>query len=333
MAEISTQEIRDFLMKIQGQKITLKELRAEFNILPGTRSFDAVRNIMFQLAEQKVIKSIGSRGEYKVVTRVSRVQVFGRERKPPVKISFPRDFQTMEEIFPAYDIILREGDLILISGQSNKGKTTFCMNFCAENIDASPVLMGNEYTTIDHEPSPRFMQRIDNMDWVEWVNGNGMDKFELLPVYADYAEHIIRDRINIIDWINIETGEHYLISRVMEDIKRQLGKGIGVLAIQKAEGVGAGRGGQFTRDFADVEMLLDGFGDNEIMLTMGKIKESKARVSGRRFAFGIEKGVKITDFRELMKCSSCYGKGWRGVKPCDDCNGTGFKEMPYQTEF
>ncbi|GAH14069.1 unnamed protein product, partial [marine sediment metagenome] len=144
-----------------------------------------------------------------------------------------------------------------------------------ENIEYKPVLMGNEYTTIDGEPSSRFLHRLDNMDWVEWHNGE--DNFTLLPVRSDYAEHIIKDRINIIDWINIETGEHYLISRIMEDIKRELGKGIAIIAIQKSAGSEAERGGQFTKDFADVEILLDKFGEDEVLLTLGKIKEAKAR--------------------------------------------------------
>ena len=321
MAEITTVEVREYLSKIQGQIISLDKLRREFNILPGTRSFDLIRNIMFRLAEQKVVKS-NSRGEFKVITQVMPVKVFGRERRPVVELLFPRDFDTMLEMNIAEDIIIREGDLILISGRSNYGKTALCMNFCAENIDKHPVLMGNEYTTIDQEPSPRFLNRIDNMNWVEWFDKSGEDKFLLLPVYDDYAEYIVRDRINIIDWINVASGEYYLISRIMEEIKRAVGRGIGILAVQKAEGAAAGRGGQFTRDFADLEILLDEYTGYEVLMTIGKVKEFKKRLSGRHFAFGLSKGVKIFNFRELKKCTC--NKGWRGTKQCDDCNGTGY---------
>ena len=57
---------------------------------------------------------------------------------------------------------------------------------------------------------------------------------------------------------------------------------------------------------------------------MELIKEAKKRVTGRSFAFGLENGVKVTDFRELRKCGC--NKGWRGTKRCIECNGTGFKE-------
>lgn len=323
MAEITTKEVREYLLKIPGQLVTLDKLRHEFNIIPGSKSFDGVRSIMFQLAEQRVVKP-NSRGEYKVIRPVMPIKVFGRERRPPIKLQFPRDRNSLDEMWFAEDIVVREGDLILISGRSNFGKTGLCLNFAAENIEYGPVLMGNEYTTVDCEPSPRFMNRLDTMDWVKWWNGSGEDKFTLLPVFEDYAEHIVKDKINIIDWINIESGEFYFISRIMEEIKRALGKGIGILALQKAEGASSGRGGQFTKDFADVEILLDEYNDSEILMMMGKVKESKRRVSGRAFAFALEKGVNITGFRELRKCD-CV-KGWRGAKKCETCNGTGYKD-------
>mgnify|MGYP001613078577 CR=1 FL=1 len=325
MAEVSTRDVREFLSQIQGQRVTLKELRAELNILPGTKSFDLIRSIIFQLAEQKIVRSLGIRGEYKVITQVEPVPVFAEALPPPAIVMFPRDLDTHFEMDFAEDIVLRQGDLILLAGRSNFGKTALCMNFCAENIDQHPVLMGNEYTTIDNKPSPRFLLRIENMDWVKWRDESGRAKFTLLPVRADYAEHIVKDRINIIDWINIDTGEHFLIGPIMEAIKRELGKGIGIIAIQKAEGAESGRGGQFTKDFCDCELLLDKFGEtDDVLLTIGKIKEPKRRVVGRTFVYGISQGVKIINFREVVKCKSCWGKGWKLNKPCEDCSKSGY---------
>ena len=117
MAEISTQEVRDFLGKIQGQRTTLRELRAEFNILPGTKSFDAIRNIMFQLAGQRIVKA-GDRGEYKVITQVKPVRVFvpGRERRPVFDLRFPQDVETQMELLFAEVLVIREGDFITMWG-------------------------------------------------------------------------------------------------------------------------------------------------------------------------------------------------------------------------
>jgi len=325
MAEITPEEIRRFLSTIEGQNITVQSLRAEFNILPGTKSFDSIRVIVYRLVQQKVLREVGKRGEYRVVKKVNPIDVFGEPESEPVKLMFPRDYDSTLEMDFAEDLIIREGDLILISGRSNYGKTQMCMAFAGQNIDSEPVLMGNEYTTLEDKPAPRFINRIKNMDWVQWQDENGKQKFTLLPVRSDYSEHIVKDKINIIDWINIDTGEHYMIGTIMESIKRELGKGVGIIAIQKAEGAQSGRGGQFTKDFADVEILLDKLPESDdVLLTLGKVKESKRKLTGRTYAYSIAHGVQIINFREVHKCKACFGKGWRNGKPCDECNKSGY---------
>ena len=327
MAEIiTTDEVKDFLSTIQGKEITLHRLREEFQILRGSKSFDYIRTIVARLVDQKIIKPIGKKeGIFKVITQVEPVPIFTvqRERKEPFKLMFPRDYGTFMEMDIANHIVIREGDLVLISGLSNFGKTTLCLNFLAENIAEHPVLMGNEYTTIDCEPMPRFLNRLDAMDWVQWTNGTNEEPFTLLPVRDDYAEHIIKDRINIIDWINIESGEHFMIGTILEGIKKQLGSGIAIVALQKAEGATAGRGGQFTKDFADCELLIDRCGDNQTLLTVGKVKESLSPIMGKAYAYSIEQGVKIKNFRAVKKCPVCWGKNPK----CNECLGTGYLDV------
>ncbi len=329
MPDRLSDKLEELLKTTQGKEVNLASLRAELGINPDTPAWDGIRVLMFNLATKKIVKPSGRKdGVYKVIAQVKPIKVFGRERRPPIMINFPRAQDTGQELDFAKDIICREGDMFLLSGQSNKGKTTLCMNFCGENILLHPALMGNEYTTIDNEPLSRFMGRLDSMDWVEWADKEtGEDNFTLLPVREDYAEHIIKDKINIIDWINLP-GEYFLISPVMEGIKRELGRGIAIIAIQKNPGLDYGRGGYMTKDFADCELLLDQFGDSEILLTVGKVKEYKRPVSGRMFAYSIVNGVKIMNFREVVKCPYCKGTGVAytkgiGQAPCSECGGKG----------
>ena len=330
MPERLSDRLREFLRTAEGRDVDLTYLRRELHIDPYSPADANLRTLLsVNLVKEKVVRPSGKKdGIYKVVKQVSPISVYGRDRRPPIQLCFPRSQDSGYELNFADDLIIREGDLILISGMSNFGKTCLCLNFAGENIHLKPVLMCNEYTTIDDEPSPRFLNRLDAMDWVKWGDENG-DNFTLLPVRSDYAEHIVRDKINIIDWINIDTGEHYMIGAVMESIKRELGKGIAIIAIQKAEGALAGRGGQFTKDFADVEILLDKFPESatdDVLMTVGKVKEPKKRVSGRTFAFGIMQGVKIVNFREVVKCKECSGKGWKANKPCDACYKSGYAD-------
>ncbi len=327
---ITTGEVRDFLSRIQGQEISLDKLRSELGIERHTKSFDSIRNIMFQLTESKIVRPT-KRGLYKVITQVTPVPVFSveRERRPVFDLIFPRDFDKGMQMDFAESIVIREGDLITLGGVKSKGKTLLCLNFCAENINQNPVLMGNEYTVLvedKYEPAPRFLLRLDKMkEWVEWTDSEGKDKFTLLPVRDDYAEHIVRNKLNIIDWINIDAGKLYDIGTILEGIKKNLGRGVGIAALQKSEYADNPRGGQFVRDFSDLEILLDGFGsnDDDILLTIKGAKEKTKPVVGKTYAYTIGgSGTQILDFREVKKCSTCHASGYvKGVK-CDVCNGT-----------
>jgi len=316
--------------------VTYRYLRDEMKIDPNSPEWHNLRQVMKRLVAEKMVRPLsGPDGGFKVVTQVKAVPVFSkvRERRPPFELLFPKDFDTGMEMDFAKDIVIREGDIITIGGVSNYGKTCLALNFCGENIHYFPILMGNEYTTRvgetdEYEPTPRFLNRLDAMDWVQWTNGTGEDAFTLLPVRDDYAEHIVKDKINIIDWVNLDASKLYEISHLEETIKAELGRGIGVLVLQKGEFATAARGGQFAKDFTDCELLIDKFTDSESMLTIGKVKEYTKPVIGRTFAFGISHGVKIISFREIVKCPQCWGKGWKksgnSSLPCDECFKTGY---------
>lgn len=329
-------KLREYLVSATGRNVNIRDIRAFLKIETGSKDDQNLRTQMSTtMVKEKLIRPSGlNDGNYHVIRKVKPVKVFvkDRERRLPFKLYFPQDDSGMEMCF-AEDIVIREGDLITVGGASNWGKTTIALNMCGENIDSLPILMGNEYTTRvgdtdEYEPTPRFLNRLDNMDWVEWTNGTGDDKFILLPVKEDYAEHIVKDRINIIDWVNLDANRLYDISKIEEDIKAEIGRGVAVIVLQKGEGMAIARGGQFVKDFTDCELNIDKFTDNESMLTIGKVKEYTKPVMGRKFAFGIFKGVKITNFREIVKCNICYGKGWKKFGnsnvPCDDCNRTGY---------
>ena len=307
MAERLSDRLREYLRSVQGRVVNLKDLRVELKIDPIDPAWAGLRVQMLNLVKDKIVRPSGRNdGVYKVVTQVKPVKVFRseRERKPPFNLFFPREFDTRAEMFFAEDIVIREGDIITIGGVSNFGKTCLALNFCGANINYLPILMGNEYTTRvgetdEYEPTPRFYNRLDNMDWVEWVNGTGEEKFTLLPVRDDYAEHIIKNRINIIDWINLSGDRLYDISKVMDSIKAELGTGIAIIVLQKGDDAAAPRGGQFAKDFTDCELLIDKFTETESMLTIGKVKEYTKSVIGKKFAFGIFQGVRIEDFLEF----------------------------------
>ena len=58
---------------------------------------------------------------------------------------------------------------------------------------------------------------------------------------------------------------------MLDGIKDQVVTGVAVAVIQKAEGADAGRGGQFTKDFTDLELLIDKLGDTKTIVVKDQI--------------------------------------------------------------
>ena len=120
-------KVKEYIQDVQGKEITLDYLRSELRIDPASTSWNSIRKVMLDLTKDNIVKPSGRRdGIYKVIKQVKPVQVFGRTRKPPIKLCFPKDYNTTSELDFGKDIIIREGDLILISGRSNYGKTAVC---------------------------------------------------------------------------------------------------------------------------------------------------------------------------------------------------------------
>jgi len=330
-------KLKDYLSTAEGRDVSLRDIRTYLKIEPGSEDDQNLRKVISgSLVSKRIVAPSGKNdGTYKVIKQVSPVRVFdaNRKRRAIVELRFPRDFSTDMELSFAEAIVVREGDLITIGGTKSSGKTQLCMGFVAENIDSYPVLMGNEYTIFSegvYEPAPRFMARLDRMsEWVCWTNGDGADKFMLLPVSDDYAEHVVSDKINIVDWISLDADKSYDIGRVLKGIKSNVGRGIGIAALQKGEGAINPRGGQFVRDFSDVEILLDPLGKNshDVRLTLKGVKEATKAIVGKSYAYTIgEGGTKIFNFREVIPCKGCSGSGSYKGHDCDQCWGVGWQD-------
>ena len=115
----------------------------------------------------------------------------------------------------------------------------------------------------------------------------------------------------------------------MKAIKDKVGNGVAVVVLQKNKDAEFGEGGERTQRYADVELRIDAFGDSgESLLTIGKVKSPKGRATGRTWAFDIvDFGANLHGIRVVVKCRSCWGKGWKQAGntsiPCRDCNKLG----------
>ena len=267
--------------------------------------YNKLRSIIHELCEQKVIKSCGRNdGTYKSIPKVEAVKWWDDDiNEEPLDFRFPRSYDDNTEFGIEDFVEVFAGDLVLITGDTNLGKTTIALSIMGENLGLMvAILMGSEYTASDGKISPKFKRRMRRMNWVEWMNGDGVPRFQWLPVGSDYEDYVEHDQLNVIDWISLP-GEYYLIDRVMKSIKDRVGNGVAVVVLQKNKGQEFAEGGQRSERYADVVLKIDPYGDSgEGLLTIGKVKAPKGKATGRTFAFDIvDYGANLHRIREVVK--------------------------------
>lgn len=210
------------------------------------------------------------------------------------------------------------GDIIVLAGSSNMGKTTFCLNLLWENMDNYPcTLMGNEYN------AGKFKRRVSRMTWKEPLDDKGDSKFELIERHDNWKDIIRPNRINIIDWINLKDN-FYQIGKIIEDIQGKLRKGIAVISLQKDENKKLGLGGGFSEHLASLYLTID-----YERLTIVKAKEwEEWNPNGKMYGFKIVNGgTKFHNIRQIQKCNRCWGTGRSKGGICENCNGTGYVDV------
>jgi len=193
--------------------------------------------------------------------------------------------------------------------------------------------MGNEYSSNEGFLLPKYLRRFKRMEWANLINDSKLN-FECLPVKNNYEDYVQKDKINVIDWIQLEK-DWFRMGKILDDIKTAAGRGITVVVLQKKEGVDYGQGGEPTEHVADVYMTVDPMGKWEARLTLGKVKETKQRVQtrGRVWGFETTDGSNIFNIREMTACPSCRGKGVRydrasGIyADCERCIKKGYIDL------
>ena len=327
MVERLSDRLKGYLFTARGRIVNLRDIRMFLNIEPGSKDDQNLRTQMSTtMVSQRVVKPSGlNDANYKVLLPVEPVVWDDEDNEDPLDFRFPRCYEDGSEFGIEDFVEVFAGDLVLVTGDTNYGKTAIALSILGENLGLMPaLLMGSEYTAVNRKVSPKFKRRMRRMNWVEWKI-DGKRRFELLPVGSDYEDYVEPDQLNVIDWISLP-GEYYLIDRVMKAIKDRVGRGIAVVVLQKNKGQEFAEGGQRSERYADVVLKVDPFGEGESLLTIGKVKAPKGRATGRTFAFGIvDYGANLHNIREVVKCRKCWGKGYirsgQNNIRCDGCMG------------
>jgi len=290
-------------------------------VSPQGRKWVATR--LGELVGQQVLEKSGAyrKALYKYVDRTKKIinwTVANANDELPIAWPKAHGFNGFDDNSTfGFDghITVRPGDLIVVSGVSNMGKSVFCRNFLAENL---PIWSGLIQMMVSEYAPGRFKSTINRMQWVDFCYTDGTPRFELIERHADWKYAIEPDWINIIDWIGLDDA-FYKIGNVMEGIQEQLSGGIAVVVLQKNEGKSLGMGGTFSEHRASVYFNID-----KDLLTVRKVKEYKSGFNPNGAMYGysiVNSGAEYASIRPVKRCSKCVK--WANPT-CKECEGKGY---------
>lgn len=267
----------------------------------GTPFRKAVTLVFYNLSHVNKVPTLKQTG--------NRYRVIDRNVKA-IDLRKPIDISTFDLVFPYgvddgtdFDwndnIVVTPGDVIVIAGKSNKGKSTMCKNFLANNVNKHNCI----YFDSEYNPS-RFQRQMNEIDWVKPDLWTAYDegRFILAENQGNYEDIIQPEKINIIDWLRVED-EFWKVATIIKEIKQSLTTGLAIIAIQKGFGE-LGMGGVHSLFDAALYVTMD-WDDKQNCNTLCVIKAKECKkqyLDAKKYTFTIgANGTKFFDIKMLGK--------------------------------
>jgi len=198
------------------------------------------RQIFFRLVKDKVLERHTVKdGLYRRVEYDSPVIEWETADISDVfKISWPFELENYALMYPK--------NIAVIAGSPNAGKTAFLLNLIKLNM-ANHII---HYYSSEMGPEELKLRLSKFANTDKWV-------FDARERSMNFADVIYPDDINIIDYIEIVSGEFFKIAEELRAIFDKLNKGIAVIALQKKRGAELGRGAEFSLEKPRLYLSMD----------------------------------------------------------------------------
>lgn len=190
---------------------------------------DEIKNlsvILSRLCKEGVIERVGSKnGSFRRVEAECERIDFLNAPTQCLQIRWPFEIEKLVETMP--------GNVAVIAGEPNSGKTAYLLNLVQMNMERYEV----HYFSCEMGAG-EFKKRLANF------HDCPLDAWKFHPWERNdnFADVIRGDALNIVDYLEIHEN-FYLVGQMIKGIHDRLRKGIAIIALQKNRGTDLGLGG------------------------------------------------------------------------------------------
>ena len=239
--------------------------------------------IMRRLKQQGIVDQhtkINKQWRY-VNTRLTFLDFKAASAVRALPVRWPLGIENYVKLFP--------GNLAVVAGAPNAGKTALLLNFVRLNMKQFPIY----YFCSE-------MGQVELKDRLEMFPGMSIDDwhFKAAERSSDFDDVVVPDCVNIIDFLEM-TDELYRVNTHLTNISHKIGNGLAIVAIQKKEGAKYGRGLEFGVEKPKLYLSMD---KGKLTIVKGKTwVNPKVDPNGLTVNFKITGGCQFETTKEWVQ--------------------------------
>ena len=248
------QDAREFVDISQSGHINITEA-SQFAQVVTKEQKHALRMAFIRLEKEGIIKRVGKRsGQYEIIDKSEELIDYKNIDMTPYDVRMPMQIEKWVEV--------NKGNIVVIAGESNAGKTAFLLNVAQMNSIGGRKV---NYMSSEMHDGVELRKRLDKFH----VPLDSWDSVKFQFRVDGFPDKIEPDGLNIIDYL--DEGSDQDATRMpsrLRDIANALKTGVAFVAIQKHPGKDFGYGGAGTLNRARVYITIT----RENILTIVKAK-------------------------------------------------------------